>query len=244
MSWEYLTNQPTSEVIFSLEKLQHQGRWGISQFKSSFPVPEGPLFVVLGKLGLPRNLFEKRVSLGSFQGAVLVTLGLLDSFLVRLDGHISFPSKASSMRQNLAWILSGYQRIWSVVSIWLQGTSMDKVDSKVEICSRFLASIRACCLCETSSEIETVYDSLQMLGDILSSDCLSHSTSLQSQLACFIDDFVNFSDCTEKQLKYIRRILPPLSDAMRKTTFKSLGTHLKVENLQQFKTSANEANQE
>lgn len=229
----WLTNQPQQpqEVIFSLEQLQYQGRWDISQFKSSFPVPEGPIFVVLGKLGLPRNLFEKRVYIGSFQGAVLVTLGLLDSFLVRSDGHIAFPSKASSMRYNLAWILSGYRRIWSVVSIWLQGTDLDKIDSKVEICSRFLESIRTCCLCETSFEIEPVYDSLQMLGDILSSDCLKHSTSLQSQLACFIDDFVDFSGCTEKQLKYVRRIAPPLSDAMKKTTFKTLEIHLQVENL-------------
>lgn len=233
MNWEHLTNQSISEVILSLEQLQYQGRWDISQLKSAFPVPEGPVFVVLGKLGLPRNLFEKRVNLGSFPGAVLVTLGLLDSFIVRLDGDISFPSKASSMRRNLAWVLSGYRRIWRVVSIWLQKTNMDNVGSKVELCSRFLESIRTCCLCEISSEIETVYDSLQMLGDILSSDCLSHSSSLQTQLACFIDDFVNLSDYTEKQLKYVRRISPPLSDAMKKATFKTLEIRLQVENLKQ-----------
>ncbi|KAL4785846.1 hypothetical protein BJX76DRAFT_366638 [Aspergillus varians] len=217
-----------TEVIFSLEELQTRERWDISQFKLSLPVPKGPISVVLGKLGLPHNLFERRVKLGSFQGAVLVTLSLLDSFLVRMADHISCPNKASGIRQNLAWILNGYQRLWGVLSSWLRSSNLDNIDSKAELCTRFLTSTRTCCLCETSSEMEITCDFFKTLGDILSSDYLDKCPSLQLKMAQFIDDSINFPNCTERQLKCIRRLLPSLSDAMKKTTFKSLDLRLQT----------------
>ncbi|KAL4915148.1 hypothetical protein BDW62DRAFT_203876 [Aspergillus aurantiobrunneus] len=215
-----------TDIIFSLEQLKFRERWDISQLKLSIPVPEGPLSVVLGKLGLSRDIFEKRVKLGSFGGAVSATLSLLDSFLVQMKGPIPFPNSASRIRQNLAWILNGYQRLWNVLSSWLWSANLDNLDSKVEICSRFLTSMRMYCLCETPSEMEIAYGFLQALSDILTSDVLDHSPSLQLHLGKFIDDLADIPDFTDRRVKYITKLLPPLTDATKKTTFISLELHL------------------
>ncbi|KAL2832369.1 hypothetical protein BDW59DRAFT_104134 [Aspergillus cavernicola] len=211
-----------TEIILSLEGLKSREQWDNPLFKSSLPIPEGPLSVVLGKLGVPRNLCDRKIRLGSFPRAILLSLSLFDSFVGVQSDHTSFVDRASSIRQNFAWILNGYQRLWSVTSSWLRNSNLDNIDAKVEICSHFLTFIRSCCLCEASSEMKIAYDFLQPLGDMLSSDYLTQLPSLQLKLSQFIDDFTNCSGCSERHLKCSRRLLPPLNDATKMTTFQSL----------------------
>ncbi|RDW67089.1 protein kinase MEC1 [Aspergillus mulundensis] len=204
-----------TDIIFSLERFNIHKQWDVS-----LPAPEGPLSVALGRLGLPSTLLKKRIKLGSIGKAVLLTLKLLDSFTTQA----SAPDIGFSVRQNLAWIFNGYQRLWGVFSSWFRRPSLDIIESKVEICSRFLTSVRTFCFRETSFAMEIAYDFPQMLGDILSSGLLDHSQSLQLELCRFIDDITNLTDCT----KSIRGLFLPLTEAMKKATFKALEPHLQV----------------
>ncbi|KAL3460576.1 hypothetical protein BJX64DRAFT_278456 [Aspergillus heterothallicus] len=204
----------TTEVIFSLEALKNRERWGNALHKVVLPSSEGPLSVVLGKLGLPRNLCEKRIKLASFPRAVLLSLSLFDSFLSLGKSRYFFSRKTPSVRQNLAWILDGYQRLWNVASSWLQNPISDVAECRVEICSRFLASIWSCWLSGVSSEMEIVYDFLETLVNMPCADLLIHSPTLQLELGQFIDEIIKFPRCTGRRLKFIRRMQPSLSDAI------------------------------
>ncbi|KAL4869315.1 hypothetical protein BDV12DRAFT_185211 [Aspergillus spectabilis] len=215
-----------TEIIYFLEGPNIRGRWDSSQLKSSLPVPGGPLFVVIGKLGLPRNLFEKRIKIKSFRGAFLLSLSLLDSFRDPVAGHRSFYDRIPSVRQNISWILNGYQRVWSVTSSWLRSSSSDSIEFKVDICLRFLTSIRSCCL--GSSETDIAYDLLQTMSDVLCSDYLVHSPALQLELSQLIDDLTGFPKLTDRYLKCIKRLLLPLSDVTKKATFNSLEPRLQT----------------
>ncbi|KAL4939554.1 hypothetical protein BDV06DRAFT_34599 [Aspergillus oleicola] len=215
-----------TEVIMSLES-KNREMWDTSQFKSSLPIPEGPLFVVMGRLGLPRSPFERKIKLGSFRSAVLLALGLLDSFIVRASDHVS-PNKASSVRQNFAWVLNGYQRIWIVLADWLRGSDLHDIEVKIEICIHFLTSLRMYWTCEASSELETTYDFSQTLGDVLTSDYLDHSPSLQIELSQFLDDIAKPPDPSKRELGCIGRLLPALRFATEKATLTSFEPNLQV----------------
>ncbi|KAL5332264.1 hypothetical protein BJX70DRAFT_393110 [Aspergillus crustosus] len=217
-----------TEIVYYLESLKMPGRWNSSQPKSSHPVPEGPLSVVIGKLGLPLNLFEKKIKLNSFRRAFFLYLSFLDSFLNPMAGHSSFAGRPPSLRQNMFWILEGLQRVWSVTSSWLCSSSSDSFESKANICLRFLTFIRPCCLHGTSFETEIAYELLQAMSDILSSDYLSHSPALQQELSMILDELTGAHKPTDRHIKCIRRLLPPLSDVIRKVSFTSLELHLQI----------------
>ncbi|KAL4803894.1 hypothetical protein BDV18DRAFT_166188 [Aspergillus unguis] len=219
-----------SEIILFLEQLKIRGRVDFSPSKASIPVRGGPLSVVLGKLDLPSSLFEKRVKLRSFREAVILALNLLDSFVLSTTEPTSFPHRGSIIRQNLAWILDGYQRLWDALSNRLRDSDVDGIEIKVEACVRFLTSIRTCLTSGMSSEPGIVHYFTQVLCDILSADYLVHSASLQSSLGQLIDESIGVSDCTGRQLKCIRRVQPSLRDATQSTTFKILNPHLQVPN--------------
>ncbi|KAL4902881.1 hypothetical protein BDW74DRAFT_169409 [Aspergillus multicolor] len=204
-----------TDTIFSLERLNIHKQWDVS-----LPAPEGPLSVALGRSGLPSTLLKKRIKLGSIREAVLLTLNLLDSF----TKQASSPDIGFGIRQNLAWVLNGYQRLWGVFSSWLRRSNLNIDESRVEICLHFLTSIRTFCFREASSATELAYDLPQMLGDILSLGYLSHSQSLQLELCRFIDDIANVTDRTTST----RGLFHPLTEAMKKPTFKALEPHLQV----------------
>ncbi|KAJ0422527.1 hypothetical protein BJY00DRAFT_69114 [Aspergillus carlsbadensis] len=216
----------TAEVIFSLEALKNRERWDNPLLKILLPSSEGPLTIVLGKIGLPRNLFEnKKIKLTSFPRAVVLSLSLLDSFLsLRNEGFSLTPS----IRQNLAWILDGYQRLWNVASNWLQNSIADIIEPKVEICSRFLTSIWLCWLSEVSSEMELAYDFIETLVNMSFTDILIHSPILQLELGQFIDDSTKLLGCTGRHLKCITRLQPSLSDAIKRPAFQSLEPNLQT----------------
>ncbi|KAL4976514.1 hypothetical protein BDW66DRAFT_166349 [Aspergillus desertorum] len=217
-----------TEVIFSLEALSACGRWDPCQLKLSLPLPEGPLSVILGRLCLPQGLFKRRIKLGSIEGAFILTLALLESFVAPESRSTSDPDKASIVRQNLAWIINCYQRLWDVLSIWLRCSSLGNIESKVETCSRVLTSIRTYGSCGTWPGTEIAYDVPRMLGDILSLGHLDHYPFLQVELSHIIDDLSCLDAYTEGRLKSIKRLLSPLSDTMKKTTFKTLEPHLQT----------------
>ncbi|EAA61621.1 hypothetical protein AN6975.2 [Aspergillus nidulans FGSC A4] len=182
-------------VILILERLCACGRWDASQFKLSFPLPGGPLSVGLGRISLPRNLFRKGFKIGSTERAFNLILALLESFVVPESSPTSVPDKASIVRQNLAWILNGYERLWNVLSSWLRSPSLDNLKSKVELCSHFLTSIRPYCFYGSSFATEIAYDVPRMLGDILSLNYLDHYPSLQLNTSQFIDDLCLPDNC-------------------------------------------------
>ncbi|CBF79340.1 protein kinase MEC1 [Aspergillus nidulans FGSC A4] len=217
-----------TEVILILERLCACGRWDASQFKLSFPLPGGPLSVGLGRISLPRNLFRKGFKIGSTERAFNLILALLESFVVPESSPTSVPDKASIVRQNLAWILNGYERLWNVLSSWLRSPSLDNLKSKVELCSHFLTSIRPYCFYGSSFATEIAYDVPRMLGDILSLNYLDHYPSLQLNTSQFIDDLCLPDNCTEGRVKCLRGLLSPLSDTLKKATFESLEPHLQA----------------
>ncbi|KAL4956177.1 hypothetical protein BDW69DRAFT_181790 [Aspergillus filifer] len=215
-----------TDVITSLESKTRDVR-DIAQLKLSLPIPEGLLFVVLGRLGLPRGPFEKKIKLGSFRSAVLLTLGLLDSFIVRASDH-PLPNKASIIRQNLAWVLNGYQRIWNVLAGWLRGSNLHDLEIKIEICIHFLTSLRMYWASEATCEMEATYDFFPTLGDLLTSEYLDHSPSIQIQLSQLIGEITKPSGSTNRRPGNIRRLLPHLRAAATKPTFTSLQPNLQA----------------
>ncbi|KAL2866806.1 protein kinase MEC1 [Aspergillus lucknowensis] len=219
----------TTEIIISLEQLKKNwGRWDSSLFKVSLPSPEGPFSVALGKLGLPLNLFEKKIKLRSIPRAVQLTLSLFDSFVNATNDRTSLSKYTPSFRQNLAWILNGYQRLWSATSIWLQHPKLGDIESKAEICSYFLTSIQSCLLCKVPSPMEIAYDLIENLVNTSPLELLSHSPTLQIELGQVLGYLSKPSECMEKRQKCIKRLLPLLSDAMRNPTFQSLEPRLQT----------------
>ncbi|KAI9373995.1 hypothetical protein BJX61DRAFT_532757 [Aspergillus egyptiacus] len=207
-----------TEIILSLEEDKDRGRMETSFSKLLLPTSEGPLSVVLGKLGLPQNLCDRKIRLRSFPRAILLSLSLFDSFVSVSNNHISFANRVPRIRQHLSWIINGYQRLWSVTSGWLWASNIDNNDYKVEICTRFLTSIRSCCLFETSCGMKIAYDFFWTLGEMLSLNCLSQSPALQLELSRSIDDSTIVSGCTENYVRCIRRLLPPINDALKKAS--------------------------
>ncbi|PTU20188.1 hypothetical protein P175DRAFT_0502334 [Aspergillus ochraceoroseus IBT 24754] len=217
-----------TDILLSLEELNFRGRRDGSLSRLFIPLSDGPLSVALGKLGLPHGLFEKKLKFRTFPSAAIVSLSLFDSFLPRQSVGFPCANKSPSVRQNLAWVLNGYLRLWKVIFSWLQNPSTDNVETKAQVCSQFLISVRSSCPFGSSSEIEIAPDFLQIIGDILEWENLSDFSSLQLTLSQCIDELANFSDYTEKRLRSIRTLLTSLGDAAKRPSFQSLDPHLQA----------------
>ncbi|KAL4877252.1 hypothetical protein BJY04DRAFT_230764 [Aspergillus karnatakaensis] len=217
-----------TEILVFLEGLSVRGRWSVPLSKSSLPISEGPLSVVIGRLALPRNLFGKRIRPKSLQGTFLLSLCLLDPFMDPITGHCPFGNRTSIARNNISWALNGYQRLWSLVSSWLRAPGSDSIQSKAEVCLRFLTSMRPYVLEEPIFESAVVDCLTRIIDGIMSSECLSHTPALQLELSQIIDALAEHARLADKCVKCIRRLLPAFSDAHKKTTFGSLESHLQA----------------
>lgn len=155
----------------------------------------------------------------------MLSLDILDSIVASTSGSISMSNKTSIFRQNLAWVLNAYLRLWVVLSDRLPSLSLDQDEFIFEVCSRLLASIQTFYSSEMSSESGVACEFPPLLCDVLSSNYLIRCPSLQLKVGQCIDQFIN---PTARQLRWLRRLLPHLSHAMKQSTSESFHPRLQV----------------
>lgn len=196
------------------------------------PTLKGNLLVDLDRLGLPRSLFEKRFKFVSSSHAFNLTFRLLDSFRAGNDNPPFVASKNSVTRQNVAWVLNGYQRLWTLIFHWFQSPQPDLIENKISASLQFVICIRSCCDQGVSSpsEIELMYGLLRILEDIFAMDKLYQFSSLQSELSQLLDTFTNRIKYTRALFHCLRTTIFPALSGLTKMPcrFQTLETQLQV----------------
>ncbi|KAE8374326.1 protein kinase [Aspergillus bertholletiae] len=222
----------TAEVLLSLENLNSLSLRAALGVKMIIPTPKGNLLVDLDKLGLPRSLFERRLKLASSWHAFNLTFHLLDSFRADNANTPFTASKNSVIRQNVAWVLNGYQRLWTLMLHWLQNPQPGLIENMISTSLQFVISIRSCCNkgVFSPSEIELIYGLLRILEDIFALDKLCQFSTLQSELSQLLDTFTNRINSTWALLQCLRTtIFPALRGlANMPDRFETLETKLQV----------------
>ncbi|OOO03775.1 phosphatidylinositol 3- and 4-kinase catalytic [Aspergillus oryzae] len=220
----------TTEVLLSLENLNSLSLRADSEVKMILPTLKGNLLVDLDRLGLPRSLFEKRFKFVSSSHAFNLTFRLLDSFRAGNDNPPFVASKNSVTRQNVAWVLNGYQRLWTLIFHWFQSPQPDLIENKISASLQFVICIRSCCDQGVSSpsEIELMYGLLRILEDIFAMDKLYQFSSLQSELSQLLDTFTNRIKYTRALFHCLRTTIFPALSGLTKMPcrFQTLETQL------------------
>lgn len=135
------------------------------------PVAGGRLFVDLNSLGLPHAIFDRKLKLGSISNAINLLVHLLDCLIPDHSKNPLWKSKSTTgfVRHNLAWVLNGYQRLWSFSFRWLQSADLDGFEKQARICLQILSHIGSLHDCGAFSLLETqwVYGIIQILDEVL-----------------------------------------------------------------------------
>ncbi|KAE8338953.1 hypothetical protein BDV24DRAFT_137247 [Aspergillus arachidicola] len=222
----------TTEVLLSLENLNSFSLRADSEVKMILPTLKGNLLVDLDRLGLPRSLFEKRFKFVSLSHAFNLTFRLLDSFRAGNDNPPFVASKNSVTRQNVAWVLNGYQRLWTLIFHWFQSPQPDLIENTISASLQFVICIRSCCDQGVSSpsEIELMYGLLRILEDIFAMDKLYQFSTLQSELSQLLDTFTNRVKYTRALLHCLRATIFPALSGLTKMPcrFQTLETQLQI----------------
>lgn len=165
-------------------------------------------------LRLPRGLLNRTVTLGTFHQVVSLAILLLDSFgpKAMLQGQGPVKGRDFVLRQNLPWVLNGYNRLRRVVVKWLQRTEPELAQSEERIVLEFLSSTHRMCVPQFSapvllSDMSLTATWIQCLGELIYPSITCQSSTLQVVLADYLDEVVQ----TSRQLK--------LSDQSLKETF-------------------------
>lgn len=160
------------------------------------PVAGGRLFVDLNNLGLPHAIFHRKLKLGSPSNAINLVVHLLDCF--KPDHCKSSPWKpkidAGLVRHNLAWILNGLQRLWSISFRWLLNADPDDLEDQARMCLQVLEHIGTLSDRGVFSLLDTqlAYGLLQILDEVLVLEHLSRLQILHLEVSRLI---VKFADC-------------------------------------------------
>lgn len=181
-------------------------------------------------MNLPRGLFGNNVPLGTFPQATILALRLLDCFSPSSKACLHAAGKDYVIRQDLAWVLNGYQRLWGAVSTWIQDTGSDAMQSKDQISSRFVGYARRFCNQESSLPSSMSNTWLHVLAETVMLDNLSQMPALQRELGHLFD---SLAEMPERSKIFLRRmgniILPTLTHIKdRNTAFDTFEPFFKV----------------
>ncbi|KAL4888524.1 UVSB PI-3 kinase [Aspergillus ambiguus] len=191
----------------------------------AIPALQGTLLVDLDELGLPRGLFEGRFKIGSFPQVFKAIFVLLDS----LSPNTSNLASAVA-RQNHAWVLNGYQRLWRPLFRWLQVSDTSAAVSKDHVCSQFLARVQLCYtrLSPLSTQTELTHDLILMLGRLLTLDNLDQLPTSQLQLSQVISDLTVSLGYDLLVICGKAAVLPTVEELQKKDVFPLLEPQLQT----------------
>ncbi|OJJ33117.1 hypothetical protein ASPWEDRAFT_174541 [Aspergillus wentii DTO 134E9] len=222
-----------TDILLSIEGLSPLRLRDLSPVKLSVPTLQGSLFVDLDRLNLPRELFGKKVSLGKFPQAVILAIRLLDCLGPNNQASPFLKNNDSIPRQNLAWVLNGYQRLWKVILSWLQDSRSDGLESKTRVTLQFLTCIKRYCddgpsisgFLSTDMELTSTW--LQCLSEVLTLNTLVQMPSLQLEMNHFIVSLTKAVRVSELLAKALENtFLQALIGATKDTAFNSLNPRL------------------
>lgn len=224
-----------TDILLSLEDLILPIPRGLGRNKPSIPTPGGILLVELDRLGLPRALLERRVSLGTNSQAIILALRLLNSFRPSFTCNPCMKRETLLARQNLAWILNGYRRLWKVTLSLHQNTGSAALDSTSWIALQFLISLEPRSEQESSrsgplqSDIEFSQTWLQCLSEAFSLDGFGQMPALQLGLSSFL---CRLSEATKGPNMLVEcmsyTLLPVLVDIRKNSMFLTFNSDLQV----------------
>ncbi|KAK1141436.1 serine/threonine-protein kinase M1 [Aspergillus melleus] len=177
----------TTEILSCLESLDHYELQSHSAIQLTVPVAGGRLFVDLNSLGLSHAIFDRKLKLGSISNAINLLVHLLDCLIPDHSKNPLWKSKSTTgfVRHNLAWVLNGYQRLWSFSFRWLQSANLDGFEKQARICLQILSHIGSLHDCGAFSLLETqwAYGIIQILDEVLVVEHLSQLRILHPEAA-------------------------------------------------------------
>lgn len=154
------------------------------------------------------------------------------------------------IRQNLAWVLNGYQRLWKVILNWYQNPGSAAVDSTSRAALQFLTSLEPYREQESSrsgplqSDMEFSQMWLRCLSEAFRLDDLCQMSALQlglSSFLCRLSEATNgpnmLAECMDHTL------LPVLIDVKKGTIFRALDPELQVSSANYVFRKSDRANQ-
>lgn len=152
-------------------------------------------------------------------------------------------------RQNLAWILNGYQRLWKVILNLHQNTVSSALDSTSWIALQFLASLQSKSELESfrsglQSDIELLQTWLQCLSEAFRLDGFSQMPDLQlglSSFLCHLDEATKDPNMPVDCMNYT--LLPVLINIRKDSMFLVLDSNLQVSSPNNVCLKDDEANQ-
>lgn len=151
------------------------------------PSSTGSLVAELGRLGVPKGILGRHLSLGTFTQAILSLLRILDS--LALFSQVSPETKSrTTPLQHSSWILHVYERLWAAIVESVPGSLAKSVEATSRVISHFLESIQKFCnpkqrhLNLRHSDTEKVRVWLTCLADALSLDDMHQLPSIRPAL--------------------------------------------------------------
>lgn len=183
--------------------------------KLLLPAPDGSLLADLENLKLPRGMLNRSVPLGTFNQAVSLAVLLVDSFGPKAMIQGQGPAKGRDfiLRQNLPWVLNGYNRLRRVVVRWLQRMEPGLAQSEERVLLQFLASTHRLCVPQSSapvllSDMSLTATWIQCLGELIHASISLQSSTLQTVLSDCLNEVL-------RQLKQSKSSVQPLRETSR-----------------------------
>lgn len=215
------------DSLLALENLTAHGpRGGLTAYVL-IPTSTGTLLDDLGGLGLARELFDKKLRLGTVARTFDIVFYLLETFSLGEFDCSGVVEELPVSRQYLGWVLNGNQRLGRVICTWLHKARQDEVDTVGEISVKFLNRIRLYCASGSylSSRVKLIPDLLQIVIDFLALNNLSQFTGLQLELSRFVE---SVTGCSHMYSTCIRNHLLPTLQTIQNASNNHLEPSLQV----------------
>ncbi|KAJ6104203.1 hypothetical protein N7523_010523 [Penicillium sp. IBT 18751x] len=204
----------TSDIISSLGAPEVYDWRNAHPVKMSIPACNGSLLTELDHLHLPRGLLGRSLTLGTFSQAFTLALLLLDSFSPKVTIESLEKRRVLILRQNLSWVLNGYNRLRRVLVKWLQ-SARSKLDSnEEETCLQFLASSRRFCVSRSTSpalasDIGLASTWAHCLSELIYPSISHAFLTMQGQISDYLDEFMQTTRHSGSSAQLLREIILP-----------------------------------
>lgn len=179
------------------------------------PTADGSLLADLENLNLPRGLLNRNVALGDFSQAVTLTTLLLDSFGPKAMKQGPGKGRDFVLRQNLPWVLNGYNRLRRVLVGWLRRIEPTITPSEEQVSLQLLASTRRLCVTQSSvpvllSDMGLTSTWTQCLSEFIYPSISRQSSTLQIELSHCLHEVVLASRQSKSSIQPLREAFLPV----------------------------------
>lgn len=179
------------------------------------PAVNGSLLQDLENLNLPRGLLNRNIPLGTFSRAITLAILLLDSFGPKAMMQGTVRGRDFALRQNLPWVLNGYNRLRRVLVRWLQRTESTLTPDEEQVSLLLLASTRR--LCGPQSSVAVLLPDMglnfswaQCLSELICPSINRQSPTLQIELSHVVNEVVQWSEQSKSSVQPLREIFLPI----------------------------------